>query len=127
MISIASYARQNGTAGRVIAIIFKKAMKIVETSNYIFNTMECSDKVQINLYIIYRKPDNSVLTLIGECGIYMKQNITISSETIFIGNFSLHVDNAETSDTPNCQDCLDSFNLVNIVQFGMHKSTTHWI
>ena len=80
-------------------------MNNLKTLNYIFNSMECSDfhilfnKVQLNLCIIYRKSNSSMLTFICEFGSNMEQNVTTLSETIFISDLSIHIDNSDNLDT----------------------------
>ena len=44
-------------------------------------------KVELNLCIIYREPNFSVLTLIDEFGSYTGQNLNTSSETVFTGDY----------------------------------------
>ena len=71
-------------------------------------------------FIIYRRPISSVVTLIAEFDIYMKQNINPLSETIFNCNLCIHMNNAGNLDTLSFQDGLDSFGVV-ILSFGTHK------
>ena len=82
-------------------------------------------KVELNLCVIYRYPKSIVQQFIGKFGSYMDKNIT-TPYAMFIVNFNIQVDNAENLDTPNFQNCLDSFNLVNTaILENMNLITDH--
>ena len=74
----------------------------------------------INLSVIYRPPDKSVLSLADDFPNYMESIINSAGKNLLFGNFNIHVKDQSNSDTRNFQDLLDSFRLINHISFDTH-------
>ena len=73
----------------------------------------------LNLYVIYRYPNTSMLEFVGILSDTLEQNILANwGHLILIGKFNVHMD----SDTILFNDFLDSFNLVNKIDFETHQN-----
>ena len=85
--------------------------------------MECVDFTitlsnnTINLSVIYRSPEKSVLSFANDLINYMESNINSAGKNLFIGDFNIHVMDQSNSDTRNFHDVLDSFGLINHIGF----------
>ena len=65
----------------------------------------------------------SMLEFVGILSDTLEQNILADwGDLILIGNFNVHMDNPTDSDTILFNDFLDSFNLVNKIDFEMHQN-----
>ena len=88
--------------------------------------MECWDFTTtlpnntINLSVIYRPPDKSVLSFADDFLNYMEGIINLAGKNLFIGGFNVHVKDQSNSDTRHFQDVLDSFGLINYIGLDAH-------
>ena len=92
-------------------------------------TMECmSNHIKfknknIDLYVIYRYPNTSMLNFIECLSQIIEGNILNDcGELVLIGDFNIHIDSPEALDTILFNDFLDSLNLKNLVYFSTHFS-----
>ena len=77
----------------------------------------------IDLYVIYRYPNTSILNFIECLSKIIEGNILNDhGEMILIGDFNVHMDSPEAPDTIIFNDFLDSLNLKNLVDFSTHLS-----
>ena len=77
----------------------------------------------LNLYIIYRYPNTSVLQFTETLANILERNILSDhGELILTGDFNIHMDKPHLSDTVLFNDLLQSFNLANQVTFPTHLS-----
>ena len=77
----------------------------------------------IDLYMIYRYPNTSMLNFIECLSEIIEGNILNDcGELVLIGDFNIHIDSPEAPGTILFNDFLDSLNLKNIVDFSTHCS-----
>ena len=77
----------------------------------------------LNLYIIYRHPNSSILQFIESLANILDENILSDhGELILTGDFNIQMDMPHLSDTILFNDFLDTFNLINKVTFSTHLS-----
>ena len=77
----------------------------------------------LNLLVIYRLPTSSVINFGHELTTLIETNIlTNRGDPLLIGNFNIHTDIPEDSDTINFNDLLDGLNLKNYIDFPTHRS-----
>ena len=128
--TITSQLRTGGRMGGGIALVCKKSIqtRIINMTNKSI-TMEYSALTcningnNLDLYIIYRYPQTSVIIFCEELANILEQNIvTDRGEFILVGDFNIHVDKLDEPDTVTFKDFLESFNLVNHVHFSTQKS-----
>ena len=75
----------------------------------------------LNLYIIYRYPNSSVLQFTKTLANILEGNVLSNhGELILTGDFNIHMDKPHLSDTVLFNDLLESFNLANKVAFSTH-------
>ena len=92
-------------------------------------TMECMSthikfkNKNIDLYMIYRYPNTSMLNFIECLSKIIEGNILNDhGELVLIGDFNVHINSPEALDTILFNDFLDSLNLKNLVDFSSHLS-----
>ena len=77
----------------------------------------------LNLYIIFRHPNSSVLQFINSLANLLEENILSDhADLILTGDFNMQMDKPHLSDTILFNDFLDTFNLTNKVTFSTHLS-----
>ena len=77
----------------------------------------------INLYVIYRYPNTSMLNFIECLSEIIEGNILNDhGGLVLIGDFNIHIHSPEALDTILFNDFLDSLNLKNLVDFSTHLS-----
>ena len=77
----------------------------------------------LNLYIINRHPNSSVLQFMESLTNLLQENIlSDNGEIILTGDFNIQMDKPHLSDTILFNDFLDTFNLTNKVTFSTHLS-----
>ena len=90
--------------------------------------MECTDfsvklpGLSINLAVIYRPPERSVLQFAMDMLEYMEMNVNTTGNIILTGDFNIKMNNPDDPDMTTLSDLLDSFDLVNHVRFLTHRS-----
>ena len=73
--------------------------------------------LSLNLAVIYRPPDKSVLSFANDFLDYMERNINSTGKLLPTGDFNIHVNDLESPDTNTFLDVLDSFYLHNHTSF----------
>ena len=77
---------------------------------------------QIVFQMVYRIPNTSILTFCNEfCNGLEAEILSFRGELFLLGDFNIHMDDLENTDTILFSDLLDSFNLVKMVNFPSHK------
>ena len=80
----------------------------------------------LNLYVIYRIPNTSILQFCDELSLLFESDLSNSSDkTLYIGDFNIHVDERDSMDNINFQDTIDGFNYHNPVTFPTHVRQNH--
>ena len=78
--------------------------------------------LSINLAVIYRPPERSVLQFAMDMLEYMEMNVNTTGNIILTGDFNIKMNNPDDPDMNTLSDLLDSFDLVNHVRFPTHRS-----
>ena len=129
--NIISHPRKDGRKGGGVALIYKQQYKVIDKTlkNNATPTMEWATfqlrfkHVQVNLLIISRIPNTSVLSFGNDLTDIIKNNIMSNRSTsLLFEDFNIHTDNVEHPDTILFNDILDGLNLRNNVNFATHKS-----
>ena len=76
----------------------------------------------LNLHVIYRLLSSSLIVFHKELLEITGQEINETCNTLYIGNFNIHMDNPHHPDTIIFHDFLKSFNLTNLITGATHKS-----
>ena len=126
--SCISHPRSDGRIGGGIAIVFKGHIKVKnvengqkETIEYGIFTFRIRDTV-INLLVIYRFPNTSVITFCNELADVFEDKIQdLTGYVMLTGDFNVHMDKHLDVDTRTFNDFLESFGFSNKTQFATHK------
>ena len=76
--------------------------------------------LSLNLAVIYRPLDKSVLSFANDFLDHMEMNINSTGELLLTGNFNIHVNDLESPDTNTFLDVLDSIGLHIHISFPTH-------
>ena len=123
---ILSVPRDNRVGGGV-ALIHREEISVTHNMMYNYESMECSDfkvslsSFNLNLAVIYWPPNKSVPTFTKDILDYMGKNINASGKPLLTGDFNIKVNDSSCSDTELFTELLDSFGLVNHIQFVTHE------
>ena len=118
--SCISHPQSDGRMGGGIAIVFKGHIKVKNVENGQKETMEYGifmfrirDTV-INLLVIYRFPNTSVITFCNELADVFEDKIQdLTGYVMLTGDFNVHMDKHLDVDTRTFNDFLESFGLSN--------------
>ena len=123
---ILSLPRSTSQQGGGIALVYHNHYNVKQLgkpTNTDTNTMEYQgyhmrfDNISINLYIIYRLPSLSVLHFCNELSLILESDLKLATDkTLFVGDFNIHTDNHQDTDTINFLDTINGFNLQNSCQ-----------
>ena len=111
-----------------MALVFCKDLDIKQSTVYKFSLMECTDfsvklpGLSINLAVIYRPPERSMLQFTMDMLEYMEMNVNTTGNIILTGDFNIKMNNPDDPDMNTLSDLFDSFDLVNHVRFPTHRS-----
>ena len=132
--NIIGHPRKDSRKGGGVALIYKQQYKVIDKTpeNNTTPTMEWAafhlrfKYVQVNLLIIYRIPNTSVLSFGNDLTDIIKNNIMLNRGTpLLIRDFKIHTGNMGHPDTVLFNDILDGLNLRNNMNFATHKSLHH--
>ena len=129
--NIISHPHKTSKQGGGLALTYRNTIKLQDktdnTRNY--ETMEHSNfnilfaGTKINLHLVYRIPSTSVLKFCEELTDILEDHIRLDTgRIVFTGDFNIHIDEPQDSDTVTFSYFLDSFNLVNHVKGPTHIS-----
>ena len=113
---ILSSPRSTGQQGGGIALVYHdhyNVKQLGKPTNTDTNTMEYQgyhmrfDNISINLYIIYRLPSPSVIQFCNELSLILESDLDLATDkTVFVGDFNIHTDNHQDTDTINFLDTI---------------------
>ena len=116
--------------GEGVTLVYKSSMKVNNITQadqpmgleYMTIHAKFRNKT-LNLYIIYRHSNSSILQFIESLANLLEANILFDhGDLIITGDFNIHMDMPHLSDTILFNDFLDTFNLANRVTFSTHLS-----
>ena len=116
---ILSQQRTDGRQGGGVTLAYNSSVKVYNTTQayqptglgYMNVHVKFKNKT-LNLYIIYRHPNSSILQFIESLANLLEENILSDhSELILTGDFNIHMDMPHRSNTILFNDFLDTFNL----------------
>ena len=132
---ILSLPRSTGQQGGGIALVYRdhyNVKQLGKPTNTDTNTMEYQgyhlrfDNIAINLYIIYGLPSSSVIQFCNELSLILESDLDLATDkTLFVGDFNIHTDNHQDTDTINFLDTINGFNLQNLMSFPTHVKQHH--
>ena len=115
-------------SGGGIALIHSDDIWIDKFQEHRFSSMECSDfklhigkqKSPVNLAVLYKSPNTSILQFTLDLVQYLESSITDHGKHILCRDFNIKVNDTQDPNTITTQDFLDSFYLKNNVLFPTH-------
>ena len=129
--SIISRPQPGHKKGGGIAVVHKsnlivKAAPPSDTTSDVMEHLDLTTNfkgISVNLYVIYRIPNTSVIQFCSELADLLEGNIVHDrGHLILTSDFNIHMDNPENPDTIIFNDFLESFGLTNLVSFPTHQS-----
>ena len=128
--SILSHPQSDGRRGGSIAVVHKKNLKVKdETPTQTSKIMEymkvkaCLSGVNFDVYVVYHYLGTSVISVCEELADILENNITGNKgHLLLLGDFNIHLDKQDASNTILFQDFLYSFGLANHVKQLTHTS-----
>ena len=121
-----NHPRLDGRKGGGTALLYKSHLRVLdyndkdnlETMEYSSYQLRLGNR-NLNLLVIYRLPSSSVINFGHKLTILIETNIlTKRGDPSLIGDFNIHTDIPEDSDTINFKDLLDSLNLKKLHRFS---------
>ena len=80
--------------------------------------------ININLYVIYRPPNGSVIEFCDSLAMILERNINGGKgKLLMLGDFNIHFNEENNPDTITFNDFLESFGLINYTTFFTHMVT----
>ena len=77
---------------------------------------------QLSLHIVYRVLNSSIISFRNELLDYYEEQYTkLKGKIILLGDFNIHVDTKDDTDTLSFTDFLDAMNIKNHIEFPTHK------
>ena len=125
-----NHPRLDGRKGGGTALLYKSQLRVLdyndknnlETMEYSSYQLRLGNR-NLNLLVIYRLPTSSVINFGHELTTLIETNILNNrGDPLLIGDFNIHTDIPEDSDTINFNDLLDGLNLKNYIDFPTHRS-----
>ena len=117
---------RDGRIGGGIAIVHRSDITLRSKSVYNYQTMECADflldfqNMLVNLCVIYRPPDTSIVSFCDDLMDYQERNVTSLGKMIIVGNVNIHTNKVQHPDTALFQETLDGLGLRDHVDFATH-------
>ena len=82
----------------------------------------CIQDSVINILVIYRYPNTSVVSFCNNLAGILGNNIcTLKGHCILTGDFNIHTEDALDNDTQTFNDMLDSLGMINCITFPTYK------
>ena len=109
-----------------IAIVHKSDITLRSKSIYNYQTMECADfllnfqNMLVNLCVIYRPPDTSIVTFYEDLTDHQERNVTSPGRMIIIGDINIPTNKEQHPDTVLFEETLDGLNWRDHVYFATH-------
>ena len=117
---------REGRIGGGIVIVHKSDITLRSKSIYNYQTMECPDflldfqNMLVNLCVIYRPPDTSIVAFCGDLTDYQERNVTSLGRMIIVGGINIPTNKEQHPDTAFFQETLDGLGLRDHVGFATH-------
>ena len=124
-----SICRRYKTGGG-IAVVYKDTSTVRSRATHSYSSMECSSfsvdlpMSTINLSVIYRPPNSSVLAFAMNSLEHLENNLNENGRLLLLGDFNIPMNNPDSRDTSIIQDVLDSPGLHNHIRFSTHDQKT---
>ena len=79
--------------------------------------------ININLYVIYRPPNGSVIEFCDSLAMILERNINMDKgKLLMLGHFNIHLDKENNPDTITFNNFLESFGLISYMTFFTHTA-----
>ena len=107
-------------------MVYKDTITVRSRATHSYSSMECSSfsvdlpVSTINLSVIYRPPNSSILAFAMDFLDLLENNINESGRLLLLGDFNIPMNNPDSPDTSIIQDVLDSLGLQNHIRFPTH-------
>ena len=117
---------REGRISAGIAIVHRSDITLRSKSVYNYQTMECADflldfqNMLVNLCVIYRPPDTSIVAFCDDLMDYQERNVTSPGKMIIAGDIKIHTNKEQHPDTALFQETLDGLDLRDHVDFATH-------
>ena len=119
------------SSGGGVALVYKSSMKLSSWKPLHFNSFEATlatllyHGISIKLVILYRPPPNkknrsTTQQFLSEFGNLLEQFSSCDSHLFIVGDFNLHIDNPQNTDTKKFTLAIDSCGLKQWVQSSTH-------
>ena len=111
-----------------VAIINRQFVYHTHASTPVFSTFECVSSVitssnsSLKLFVVYRPLSSSMFTFITEFEFLLKFHFSVNIDLIFVGDFSIHIDDLNDVNSIHFLKLLNTFNLCQHVSFPTHNS-----
>ncbi|XP_070543766.1 uncharacterized protein [Ptychodera flava] len=121
----------NMSSGGGVALVYKSIMKLLSWKPFNFKSFEATlatlsyNGISIKLIVLYRPPPNkrnkfTIQQFLSEFGILLEQLSSCDSHLFIVGDFNLHIDDLQNTNTKKFTDIIDSFGLKQWVQTSTH-------
>ena len=113
--------------GGGIAIVHKSDITLKSKTIYNCQTMECAgflpdlENVLINLCVIYRPPNTSIVAFCEDLTDHQERNVTSPGRMNLVGDINIPTNQKQHPDTVLLEETLDGLNLRNQVDFATHR------
>ena len=109
-----------------IAIVQKSNITLRSKSIYNYQANQCADflldfqNVLVNLCVIYRLPNTSILAFCEDLTDHQERNVTSQGRIIIVGDINIPTNQEQHPDTVLFEEALDCLNLRDHVDFATH-------
>ena len=121
--------RTDGRHGGGLALLYKDHLQLKCRPPHVTELLELmnvnisSKGININLYIVYRRPKGSVIEFWNSLAMILESNInTNKGKLLMLDDFNIHIDKENNPDTITFNDFLESFGLINYTTFFTHTA-----
>ena len=124
--NVISISRKDKTEGG-IAVVYRDTISERSRATHSYSSMECSSfsvdlhMSTINLSVIYRPPNSSVLAFAMNFLDLLENNINEKGRLLLLGDFNIPMNNPDSPDASIIKDVLDSLGLQNHIRFPTHR------
>ena len=122
--SIFSEPHNDGRRGGGFALVYKDHLQLKHKPSHMTELMELINfyvavkGININLYVIYRPPNGSVIEFCESFATILERNINMDKgKLLLLGDFNIHLDEGNNPDTITFNDFLELFGLINYMIF----------
>ena len=122
---------REGRIGGDIANMHKSDITLRSKTIYNYQTVECADflldfhNVLVNLCVIYRQPNTSIVAFCEDLTDHQERNVTSSGRTIIVHDINIPTNQEQHPDTVLFEEAPDGLNLRNQGDFATHHLENH--